>query len=166
MPQKVNPIDFENSEGNLQIANSLWEGMTRKLGVSRLQRDLSDSTTVRNIGVGLGHSLLAYRNLMTGLQKVQPNVVVIEKRLQENWSILTEGVQTLMRLHGVKDPYKLIANVSRGQKIEKNEWESWITELPVDKKVKQQLQTLTPETYIGHAEDLTQMAIEEITSAE
>lgn len=165
MPQKVNPIDFENSEGNVQVANSLWEGMDRKLAVSRLQRDLSDSTTIRNVGVGLGYGLLAYRNTLAGLQRVHPNTELMQGRLNENWVILTEGVQTVLRKAGVQDPYSLVAGLSRGQRIGQGEWQEWVDGLQVADDVKGNLRALTPETYIGHAERLTDMALEEITDS-
>lgn len=165
MPQKVNPIDFENSEGNVQVANSLWEGMDRKLAVSRLQRDLSDSTTIRNVGVGLGYGLLAYRNTLAGLQRVHPNTELMQGRLNENWVILTEGVQTVLRKAGVQDPYSLVAGLSRGQRIGQGEWQEWVDGLQVADNVKGNLRALTPETYIGHAERLTDMALEEITDS-
>ncbi len=165
MPQKVNPIDFENSEGNISIANSLWEGMIRKLGVSRLQRDLSDSTTMRNVGIGLGHGLLALKSTLRGLEKVRPNITVIEQHLHENWAILTEGVQTLMRVHGIKDPYSLIATLSRGKKLQEKDWRLWIEQLPVQEDLKKQLKDLTPLQYIGYAERLTDLAIREIRSS-
>ena len=113
MPQKVNPINFENSEGNVQLANSLFEGMGRKLAVSRLQRDLSDSTTIRNVGTALGYTLLSYVSTLEGLGRVSPNTGVIHERLHDNWAILTEGVQTLLRREGVKDPYTMVASLSR-----------------------------------------------------
>ncbi|MFH0863673.1 MAG: adenylosuccinate lyase [Candidatus Gottesmanbacteria bacterium] len=162
MPQKVNPIDFENSEANVQIANSLWEGMSRKLAVSRLQRDLSDSSTGRNYGVALAHGLLANRNTLAGLNRIRPNTQVIEQKLNENWVILTEGVQTVLRWMGVKDPYSMVAGLSRGQRIGQTEWQSWVNHLEIPNDVKTELWKLTPETYIGHAEKLTDMAIEEI----
>ncbi len=165
MPQKVNPIDFENSEGNIVIANSLLEGMARKLSVSRLQRDLSDSTTVRNIGVALSYSLLAYKSLLTGLKKVHPNKERIKASLNENWSILTEGVQTVLRRAGVKDPYSLVASFSRGQRIGSAEWGNWIDELDAPTKTKKQLRSLSPESYIGKAVKLTEFAIKEIKAS-
>lgn len=162
MPQKVNPIDFENSEGNVQMANSLWEGMSRKLVVSRLQRDLSDSTTLRNVGMGLAYGLLAYRNTLAGLRRVYPNIEIMSEKLNENWTILTEGVQTALRRAGEKDPYSLVASLSRGQRIGQSEWQSWVNNLDIPGDVKTKLLALTPETYMGHAEQLTEMALEEI----
>lgn len=162
MPQKVNPIRFENSEGNVQMANTIWEGMSRKLAVSRLQRDLSDSTTIRNVGLGLAYGLLAYRNTLEGLQRVRPNREVISNKLNKNWAVLTEGVQTVLRRAGEKDPYSLVANLSRGQRIGEEEWTAWVNSLPIDKQEKKRLSGLSPSTYLGYAEKLTEMAIEEI----
>ena len=165
MPQKVNPIDFENSEGNAQLANSIWEGMDRKLAVSRLQRDLSDSTTIRNVGVGLGYGLLAYRNTLAGLRRVHPNTELMQGKLNENWVILTEGVQTVLRKTGAQDPYSMVAGLSRGQRIGQAEWQEWVDGFQVNDDVKGTLRDLTPETYVGHAEKLTDMALTEITES-
>ncbi|KKQ80476.1 MAG: Adenylosuccinate lyase [Candidatus Daviesbacteria bacterium GW2011_GWA1_38_7] len=165
MPQKVNPIDFENSEGNAQLANSIWEGMDRKLAVSRLQRDLSDSTTIRNVGVGLGYGLLAYRNTLAGLRRVHPNTELMQGKLNENWVILTEGVQTVLRKTGAQDPYSMVAGLSRGQRIGQEEWQEWVDGLPVSDDVKGTLKNLTPATYIGLAEKLTDMALIEIAES-
>lgn len=165
MPQKVNPIDFENSEGNVQLANSMWEGMDRKLAVSRLQRDLSDSTTIRNVGVGLGYGLLAYRNTLAGLGRVYPNSELMKQELNSNWVILTEGVQTVLGRAGEADPYSMVANLARGQRIGQGEWQEWVEGLPITNDVKNTLRDLTPERYVGHAERLTDMALEEITKS-
>lgn len=165
MPQKVNPIDFENSEGNVQLANSTWEGMVRKLAVSRLQRDLSDSTTIRNVGVGLGYGLLAYRNTLAGLGRVHPNTELMREKLNDNWVILAEGVQTVLRIVGIEDPYSMVVGFSRGQKIGRSEWQEWVEGLPVNSQVKERLKILTPEANLGHAERLTDMALEEITAS-
>ena len=162
MPQKVNPIRFENSEGNLAIANSLLEGMGRKLSTSRLQRDLSDSTTIRNIGVALGHGLLAYRNTSGGLARIHPKIEVINASLNENWNILGEGVQTVLRRAGVDDPYSLIADLSRGKNIGPEQWVEWVKGLPVEDEVKDTIRELTPESYVGKAIELTDLALFEI----
>jgi adenylosuccinate lyase len=165
MPQKVNPIHFENSEGNIQLANSLSEGMGRKLAVSRLQRDLSDSTTIRNVGVVLGYSLFAYLNTSEGLDRVRPNAGVIKEALNSNWNILAEGVQTLLRREGVTDPYSIVADLSKGRKIGQEEWAEFIEGLEVSDKVKKKLSTmLTPAYYIGYAEPLTDQALEDIAN--
>jgi len=162
MPQKVNPIDFENSEGNLGLANGLTEQLGRKLQISRLQRDLSDSTVMRNIGVVLAYQLIAYKNSMVGLGKLKPNAGEIGQALNENWAILTEGVQTLLRQAGVEDPYELVKSLSRGQKIGPKEWKVWVNNLPVPEDVKKKLLKLTPSNYLGKAVALTAMAVAEI----
>lgn len=162
MPQKVNPIDFENSEGNLGLANSLFEFFVRKLMISRLQRDLSDSTVIRNSGAALGYCLLGYKSLLTGLSRIKPNLEQIDSDLQKDWIILTEGVQTVLRKAGVEDPYSMIATLSRGKHINRNDWEEWIDSLPIEKKEKKLLRQLTPHTYIGLAVTLTEKGIQEI----
>jgi adenylosuccinate lyase len=162
MPQKVNPIDSENSEGNAQVSNAFWGLMSRKLAVSRLQRDLSDSTVVRNVGSGLAYGLLAYKNTLSGLGRISPNVQVINETLNENWMILTEGVQTVLRRSGEKDPYSLVAGLSKGNKIGPKEWKDWVNALPISDELKERFAKLTPESYIGQAPKLTDMAMAEI----
>lgn len=162
MPQKVNPIDFENSEGNLTIANGILETLSRKLAQSRLQRDLSDSTTIRNIGTALGFSQVGYKSVLTGLSRIRPNEHKISQDLNSDWSILTEGVQTLLRKEKVADPYSLISALSRGEHIDQTGWKSFVDSLPIASGQKEQLQTLTPTTYIGLAISLTEKAIKDI----
>ena len=162
MPQKVNPIDFENSEGNLGMANSIGEFFCRKLMISRLQRDLSDSTTIRNIGTFLGYSLVGYRSILNGFSRIRPNKEKISADLNNEWAILTEGVQTLLRKQGVSDPYSLISSLSKGQKIGKKEWRSWVAKLKVDIRTKKKLKEMSPENYIGLAKELTELAIKNI----
>jgi adenylosuccinate lyase len=162
MPQKVNPIDFENSEGNLGIANGLIEALSRKLIISRLQRDLSDSTTIRNYGTILGFSLVGYKSVITGLERINPNEEKIKKELNKDWAILGEGVQTLLRKAGTKDPYSLIHSLTRGEKVDAKQWEEWVNQLPVDDNVKTTLRNLSPEKYIGLAVKLTDKALEEL----
>lgn len=166
MPQKVNPIDFENSEGNLGMANAMLEFFSRKLPVSRLQRDLSDSTVVRNIGVALAYSLIAYKSVTVGLSRVVPNLDIIEKRLNEDWSILAEGAQTLLRRDGVEDPYSLMAALTRGGHIKnQEEWAKLVDGLKITDDQKAALKKLTPQGYIGLAVKLTEKAIKEIKSS-
>lgn len=162
MPQKVNPINFENSEGNVTMANAMLEGLSRKLAVSRLQRDLSDSTSVRNFGLAMGFSLVGYSSTLEGLSRVRPNESLMAERLNYNWAILTEGVQTYLRRSGVKDPYTLVASLSRGHKITQADWEVWVDGLPVSEEKKDELHKMSPENYIGEAERLTDMALAEI----
>lgn len=162
MPQKVNPIRFENSEGNVGLANALIEYMVRKLPVSRLQRDLSDSTTVRNFGTILGYSLLAYKNTRDGLRRIRPDTEKIAEDLNRDWSILAEAVQTILRKEGIDDPYSLIKSLTRGTTIDSNEWRDWVDGLPVHDGVKKTLHGLTPETYIGLAPTLVDTILAEI----
>lgn len=164
MPQKVNPIDFENSEGNLGMANALFEFMVRKLPVSRLQRDLSDSTVIRNIGTAIGYCLCGYTSTITGLGRVQSNTKKISEDLHNDWSILAEAVQTMLRVKHVPDPYSMIASLSRGKHMGKEMWIAWVASLPIDEKQKEIFKDLTPETYIGLAIQLTDMAIAKIQS--
>lgn len=165
MPQKVNPINFENSEGNLGLANSLIEHFVRKLPISRLQRDLSGSTVLRNMGTLNANQLLAYKNALTGLNKISPNRKVLKRSLRSNWTILTEAAQTLLRQSGVKNAYDLVKKLSQGQKIGPKEWKRWVEGLPVRVAVKKELSKLKPENYIGLASELTEMAVAEIRSS-
>jgi adenylosuccinate lyase len=159
MPQKVNPIFFENAEGNLGIANSLIDFFTRKLSVTRLQRDLSDSTVARNFGTTLGYSLLAYQSLLKGVGRIKPNRELLKQSLEEDWSVLTEAAQTLLRLENVENAYMLVKELSRGKKVDKSGWEAWVTTLPLSNGSKKRLLSLTPETYIGLAIPITEGVI-------
>lgn len=159
MPQKVNPIDFENSEGNIKVGSALLDGIIHGLATSRLQRDLSGSTIMRNIGPSLAYSLLAAESTLSGLKRVSPNRKVIIQRLNSNWTILTEAVQTILRKEGVKDAYSLVATLSHGQEISEKEWKKWVENLPVDEKIKKSIAKLTPENYLGLAEELTDVAL-------
>lgn len=165
MPQKVNPIDFENSEGNLGLANGLAEHFARKLPISRLQRDLTDSTTIRNIGTALGFSLMGYLSMVTGLSRVNPNIEQITKDLNIDWSILGEGVQTVLRKEGVEDPYSLVASLTRGEHIDKDKWQEWIGKLEVTDEVKKSLNNITPSNYIGLAVQIVDTTLAQISSA-
>ncbi len=165
MPQKVNPIQFENSEGNLGKANALLEYFTRKLGSSRLQRDLSDSTVIRDMGVPLGYSLLAYKNILKGLAKIRLNLDKISEDLNENWAILSEAAQTLMRKLRVTDPYSIMASLTQGRRIGEAEWKEIVARLPISEKDKKILQDITPGDYTGYALRITNMAIGEIKSS-
>lgn len=154
MPHKVNPIDFENSEGNLGIANALLEHMASKLPISRWQRDLSDSTVLRNIGVAIGHSLLAYQATCKGINKLEPNHDVIRADLNQHWEVLGEAVQTVMRRYKLPEPYEKLKAFTRGKRIDKEMLHEFIQQLELPDSVKMQLLALTPESYIGCAEDL------------
>ncbi len=151
MPQKINPILFENSEGNLVIANSLIEGFTNKLPVSRLQRDLSGSTISRNFGVVIANSLISYINTLEGLKRIKPNKDKIEKDLNEDWSILSEAVQIYLKKEGVKNGYELLKNLTRGEKIDKKGWLNLIESLEISDEQKNKIKILTPSLYIGDA---------------
>jgi adenylosuccinate lyase len=154
MPHKVNPIDFENAEGNLGLANAMFEHMAAKLPISRWQRDLSDSTVLRNIGAALGYSLLAYQATCKGVQKLEPNHAVIQADLDQHWEVLGEAVQTVMRRYQVPQPYEKLKALSRGKRIDKAMLHEFINQLDLPSSVKTQLLALTPETYIGTASEL------------
>lgn len=154
MPHKVNPIDFENSEGNLGIANALFEHMIAKLPISRWQRDLSDSTVLRNIGVAIGHSLLAYQSTSKGVTKLEPNQAAIQADLDRHWEILAEAIQTVMRRYKLEQPYEQLKSFTRGKRIDKTALQQFIAELALPENIKQQLLNLTPNDYIGYAAEL------------
>lgn len=154
MPHKVNPIDFENAEGNLGISNALLDHMSQKLPISRWQRDLSDSTVLRNIGVALGHSLLAYQSTCKGLNKITPNSEVLLADLNQHWEILAEPVQTVMRRYGIEQPYEKLKAFTRGHKITQEMLHDFINELNIPNPSKQELLKLTPSNYLGYAANL------------
>jgi adenylosuccinate lyase len=150
MPHKVNPIDFENSEGNLGIANALFEHFSAKLPISRMQRDLTDSTVIRNIGVPLAHSLIAYKSLLKGISKLILNETKLSADLEENWAVVTEAIQTILRREGYPNPYESLKDLTRGQgAITKISIHKFIDGLKVSKKVKDELKAITPLNYIG-----------------
>ncbi|MGE0383850.1 MAG: adenylosuccinate lyase [Gammaproteobacteria bacterium] len=151
MPHKVNPIDFENAEGNIGIANALFEQMGAKLPVSRWQRDLSDSTTLRNIGVAVGHTLLACQACLKGLSKLEVNQARIEADLDGAWEVLAEAIQTVMRRHGIADSYEQLKALTRGQAIGRDALRAFIAGLAIPQADKDRLQRLTPASYTGIA---------------
>lgn len=155
LPQKINPIDFENSEGNLELANGLIEVFIRKLAVSRLQRDLSNSTIIRNIGTVLGYSLLAYKSTLSGLSKIGINKDQIAKDLNEDWSILAEAAQITLRGQKVKNSYFKVLELIRGRKMNQKDWQEFVKRLPLDNKSKEKLLSLTTSTYLGLVKKLT-----------
>ena len=161
MPQKVNPIDFENAEGNLGIANALFEQYAHKLPVSRLQRDLSDSTVRRTFGVALGHSLVAYASLAKGLERVEANEFAMRAELDAHWEIVAEGAQTILRAAGVGKAYDQLKSIARGKEITKETFNQWIGNLSVDESVKEKLRALSPLTYIGLAEEIAEKTLKE-----
>jgi adenylosuccinate lyase len=156
MPHKINPIDFENAEGNLGIANALFEHMIAKLPISRWQRDLSDSTVLRNIGVAIGHSLLAYQSSCLGLKKLAPNTEMIEQDLNNHYEILAEAIQTMMRRYHLDQPYEQLKAFTRGKTINKTLLQDFIRTLPLPSDAKKQLLSLEPKDYIGYAGDLAE----------
>lgn len=154
MPHKVNPIDFENSEGNLGIANALLHHMACKLPISRWQRDLTDSTVLRNIGVAIGHSVLAYQSTLKGIEKLEPNQEIIAKDLDSHWEILSEAIQTIMRRYKLEQPYEKLKAFTRGKKMTKAIIQEFIAELNLPNEIKQELMALTPGDYTGYAAEL------------
>ena len=151
MPHKVNPIDFENAEGNLGIANALFNHFATKLPISRWQRDLSDSTVLRNLGVALAHSVIAYDSCLKGISKLEVNRPVIEADLNQNWEILAEPIQTVMRRYGVEQAYEKLKQLTRGRGINQERLQAFIEELPIPDYEKTRLLHLKPETYLGNA---------------
>ncbi|MEO8581385.1 MAG: adenylosuccinate lyase [Patescibacteria group bacterium] len=162
MPQKVNPIHFENSEGNLGLANAMFQYFATKLPISRLQRDLSDSTVKRNFGSAFGYCLLGYTSCQRGLSRVQPNTEKLQTELLAHWEITTEGIQTLLRLSGDTTAYEKLKTLSRGKKIDQESLRKFIHSLEVDDQVKKKLTQLTPLTYLGLAQQLVEVGIKEI----
>jgi len=154
MPHKVNPIDFENSEGNLGIANALLRHLSEKLPVSRWQRDLSDSTVLRNIGVALGHSLLAYESCLKGLGKLEADPARMLEDLEANWEVLGEAVQTVMRRYGLPDPYEQLKALTRGKRVDGEAMRAFIRGLALPEAEKARLLKLTPAGYVGKAAEL------------
>ncbi|XP_020589019.1 uncharacterized protein LOC110030585 [Phalaenopsis equestris] len=157
MPHKVNPIDFENSEGNLCLANAVLSALAMKLPISRMQRDLTDSTVLRNMGVGLGHSLLAYSSTLHGIGKLQVNESRLNEDLELTWEVLAEPIQTVMRRYGIPEPYEKLKDFTRGRAITKNSIRDFIKDLDLPEKAKSELLELTPRSYIGEAEQLAQV---------
>ena len=151
MPHKVNPIDFENAEGNFGISNCLNDYFINKLPRSRLQRDLSDSTVLRNIGMSFGYTKIGITSLQNGLQKISPNKEFILNELENNWEVLTEAVQTVMRYEGIDDAYEQLKNLSRGKKLDKSSYKDFVNSLDISDKSKEKLLSLTPAKYIGLA---------------
>ncbi len=154
MPHKVNPIDFENAEGNLGLANALLRHLSEKLPISRWQRDLSDSTVLRNIGVALGHAVLAYQSLATGLGKLELNQAAIAADLDAAWEVLAEPIQTVMRRFGLPEPYEQLKNFTRGRPMTQELMQGFINKLELPTEAKQRLLAMTPANYIGLAADL------------
>ncbi len=154
MPHKVNPIDFENAEGNLGLANALLDHMASKLPVSRLQRDLSDSTVLRNLGVGAAHSLVAYQSCLKGIAKLEVNAAALDADLDQAWEVLAEPIQTVMRRYGIDKPYERLKALTRGRTIDRETLHEFIESLELPEDVKARLLELTPASYTGDGENL------------
>jgi len=151
MPHKVNPIDFENAEGNLGIANAIFAHLGQKLPISRWQRDLTDSTVLRNLGTGLGHVLISLESLKRGIAKLEVDAAAIGADLEQNWEVLAEPIQTVMRRYGVEAPYEKLKALTRGQKIDAAAVRQFIETLEIPDAARQRLLALTPAAYIGNA---------------
>ncbi|MBT3322618.1 MAG: adenylosuccinate lyase [Anaerolineae bacterium] len=162
MPQKVNPIDFENAEGNLGIANTLLEQFIRKLPVSRLQRDLSDSTVRRNFGAALGYCLIAYSSISRGLNRVEANQAKIKSDLENHWEVVAEGAQTILRAAKIPKSYEKLKTLTRGKEFSEKTYLEWIDDLDVDENLKAKLRELSPQSYIGLSEEIAQDVLDSL----
>jgi len=151
MPHKVNPIDFENAEGNFGIANAVLDHLARKLPVSRWQRDLTDSTVLRNIGVGLAHSVIGYQAALRGLNKLAVDRQRLDEDLNDNWEVLAEAIQTVMRRHGIDEPYERLKALTRGKRVDQAGLQAFVDELELPAEVRAELRALTPAGYTGLA---------------
>jgi adenylosuccinate lyase len=150
MPHKVNPIDFENAEGNFAIANAFFSFLSQKLPVSRLQRDLTDSTVLRNIGVPFAHTIIGFKSFVKGLEKLQLNKKVLQEELDKNWAVVAEAIQTVLRKEGYPKPYEALKQLTRGnQNIDKSSIDDFIDKLVIDQRIKNQLKLITPFNYVG-----------------
>ena len=154
MPHKVNPIDFENSEGNLGLANALLRHLSEKLPISRWQRDLTDSTVLRNMGVGLGYALIAYDACLRGLGKLELNADTLNADLDATWEVLAEPIQTVMRRYGIENPYEQLKELTRGKGITREALQTFIQNLAIPEDEKARLLQMTPANYIGIAAQL------------
>jgi len=154
MPHKVNPIDFENAEGNLGLANALLRHLSEKLPISRWQRDLTDSTVLRNMGVALGYAVLAYQSLATGLGKLEINETAIADDLDASWEVLAEPIQTVMRRFGLPSPYEQLKDFTRGAPMTRELMQGFIAKLDIPEAEKTRLLAMTPGSYTGQAAEL------------
>ena len=161
MPHKVNPIDFENAEGNLGLANALFEHLASKLPVSRWQRDLTDSTVLRTVGVGLAHTLIALQSTLKGLDKLELDRAVLEADLAANLEVLAEPAQTVMRRYGIEQPYEKLKAMTRGRRLEPADWHDFINRLSIPEDARARLLALSPRDYTGYAEQLARQATAE-----
>jgi adenylosuccinate lyase len=150
MPHKINPIDFENAEGNLGIANAILTHLSQKLPVSRLQRDLTDSTVLRTIGVPLAHTEIAFKSVLKGLRKLVLNKIILENELNAHWEVVAEGIQTILRREGYPNPYEALKMLTRtNEEITEQSIEQFVESLHVSESVKNELKAVTPHTYLG-----------------
>ena len=150
MPHKVNPIDFENSEGNLGVANSIFNHLSSKLPVSRLQRDLTDSTVLRNIGVPIAHTVIGINSTIKGINKILVNTEKINSDLEMNWIVIAEGIQTILRREGFPKPYEALKELTRNnQEINKKTFTDFIEKLPISDEIKKELKKISPFNYTG-----------------
>ena len=156
MPHKVNPIDFENSEGNLGLANAIMSHLGQKLPISRWQRDLTDSTVLRNLGVGLGYALIAYASSLKGISKLEVNEQHLRDELDQNWEVLAEPIQTVMRRYGIEKPYEKLKELTRGKRVTGEAMREFIGGLSLPEAEKARLKAMTPESYIGYAVELVE----------
>lgn len=154
MPHKVNPIDFENSEGNLGLANAILGHLAEKLPISRWQRDLTDSTVLRNLGIGLAYGLIAYQASLKGIGKLEANAARLAEDLDASWEVLAEPIQTVMRRYGIEKPYEKLKELTRGKRIDQAGFAAFIDTLELPAAVKEELKALTPATYIGNASEI------------
>jgi len=154
MPHKVNPIDFENAEGNLGVANALLNHLATKLPISRWQRDLTDSTVLRVIGTAYGHSLVASSSLLKGLGKLEVDAERLEEDLDTSWEVLAEPIQTVMRRHGIENPYEQLKSLTRGKRITANDLANFIRALDIPQEARESLLKLTPGGYTGNASEM------------
>ncbi len=159
MPHKVNPIDFENSEGNLGLANAVLAHLAEKLPVSRWQRDLSDSTVIRNIGAGIAYSFIAYQSCLKGIGKLEAEPERMNRDLDASWEVVAEAIQTVMRRYGIEQPYEKVKRLTRGQSVNQALIRDFINGLELPADAKQRLLDLTPATYTGNAEEQTRMIV-------
>jgi adenylosuccinate lyase len=157
MPHKINPIQFENAEGNLGISNAILHHLATKLPISRMQRDLSDSTSLRNQGVALGHSFLAIKNISKGIKRIKVNENQLQTELDSHWEVLGEAIQTILRKNEKEDAYEKLKELTRGHSINQKSLSVFIEKLDIPESDKQKLLSLTPNSYIGLATKLSRL---------
>ena len=152
MPHKVNPIDFENAEGNLGMANAVLTHLAQKVPVSRWQRDLTDSTVLRNLGVGIGHAVVAYEGCLKGLGRLEVDGEALARDLDGAWELLAEPIQTVMRRYGIEDAYERLKDLTRGRPLDREGLHAFLATLPIPEAEKDRLRAMTPRAYTGNAE--------------